>query len=153
MDLAASYLVTLGIDAMEPTYYETANGVCTINFAYTQEDVICYPDLIKVGVALDNGQIVNVDARSYLVNHHPRELPDLLLTPEEAQKSLGSALAEATLRGLAVIPTEGANEKLCYEYHATGRDGHNLLLYVNAETGEEEQILILIETETGVLTV
>lgn len=153
LDLAASYLVTLGIDAMEPTYYETANGVCTINFAYTQEDVICYPDLIKVGVALDNGQIVNVDARSYLVNHHPRELPDLLLTPEEAQKSLGSALAEATLRGLAVIPTEGANEKLCYEYHATGRDGHNLLLYVNAETGEEEQILILIETETGVLTV
>lgn len=155
VSLAASYLTTLGIEGMKATYYETSNGICTVNFAFAQDGVLCYPDLVKVGVALDNGQIVDVDARSYLVNHHERELPagDALLLPEEAQKSLGSALAEVTLNGLAVIPTDGANEKLCYEYHAAGRDGHNLLLYVNAETGEEEQILILIETENGVLTV
>lgn len=153
VELGEAYLSDLGVTGMRPTYYESAEGVCTINFAFVQEKTVCYPDLIKVGVALDDGRVVFVDARGYLVNHHLRKLPDAALSPEQGRASLGRALSEAVYVGPAVIPTEGGGERFCYEYRATGRDGHRLLLYVNALTGEEEQILILIETESGVLTV
>ena len=40
---------------MKETYFLKQEGVMTINYAYSQEGVIAYPDLIKVKVALDNG--------------------------------------------------------------------------------------------------
>lgn len=51
---------------MKETYYFTSDGICTINFAYTQSGVTCYTDLIKVGVALDDGSIVLFDAAALL---------------------------------------------------------------------------------------
>jgi spore germination protein len=154
VELASAFLVTMGYENMKATYFETANGECTVNFAYAQEDAICYPDLVKVGVAMDNGEVVFVDARSYLVNHYERSLPASdPVSPEQAQASLGTALEQVTYVGRAVIPTDGGNEKLCHEFSATGKNGHNLLCYVNTETGEEERLLILIKTEQGVLTV
>lgn len=153
VELAGQFLADMGYKNMAPTYYEAADGECIVNFAYLEDDVICYPDLIKVGIAMDDGSVVSVDARGYLVNHHERELTvEDGVSPEEAMASLGRALEEVTYVGLAVIPTDGGNEKLCYEFSATGKKGHNLLCYVNAKTGEEEQVLILIETGSGVLT-
>ena len=54
---------------------------------------------------------------------------------------------------LAVIPTGSLEEKLCYEFKCKAQNGRNVLVYLNAETGEEEQILLLVETPTGTLTV
>lgn len=154
VQLASAFLVTMGYENMKPTYFESSNGECTVNFAYSQDDIICYPDLVKVGIALDNGEVVFVDARGYLVNHYTRKLPDSdAVSVEQARATLGTALEEVTYVGRAFIPTDGAGEKLCYEFSATGKNGHNLLCYINTQTGEEERLLILIETETGVLTV
>ena len=52
---AKLFLNQLELGEMQATYYFTDNGVCIINFAAVQNGVLCYPDLIKVGVALDNG--------------------------------------------------------------------------------------------------
>ena len=54
---------------------------------------------------------------------------------------------------LAVIPTDSVEEKLCYELACRSDSGENVLVYVNAMTGEEEDILILLTVEGGVLTV
>ena len=42
---------------MKESYFSTNDGICTINFAYMEDDVVCYPDLIKVNVALDTGNV------------------------------------------------------------------------------------------------
>lgn len=68
------YLTSLGYEDMRATYYEKADGVCTINYAATSGNVILYTDLIKVGVALDDGSIVFYDARGYINNHRDRTL-------------------------------------------------------------------------------
>jgi len=47
---------------MKETYYLNENGIITINYAYNQDDVIMYPDLIKVKVALDDGALFSVVA-------------------------------------------------------------------------------------------
>ena len=153
---AETYLKSLGFENMRATYFETADGICTINYAAVQDDVILYTDLIKVGVALDDGSIVFYDARGYISNHHARALPAPQLTAEQAQQSVNQSLRILSSR-LALIPTSGQNEVLTWEFQAQTTDNDDeqprrLLVYVNAINGAEEQILILVETPEGTFT-
>ena len=112
---------------------------------------MCYTDLIKVGVALDNGQIVEFDARGYLTNHTARELGKPKISEEAARKAVSPSL-KIEQTGLALIPTAGLHEVYCYEFLCTGKNGEKLLVYIGADTGVEEQILLLLITENGTLT-
>lgn len=148
---AQKYLDFLDIRDMYATYYEISDGVCTINYAAMQNGVVLYTDLIKVGVALDQGDVVFFDARGYISNHFQRKSLEASITKEQAQESLHSNLAVQAGK-LALIPTSGKQEVLTYEFLCTTEEGQKLLVYVNAHTGNEEQILILIETGQGTLT-
>ena len=53
--------------------------------------------------------------------------------------------------GLAIIPTEFQTEILCYEFKGKV-DDKEFLVYINAENGREEDILIIINTPNGTLT-
>ena len=150
--LAREYLTKLGIKSMQESYYETSGGVLTVNFAYSQDDVIVYPDLIKVSVALDNGEIVGYDARGYLVNHQNRKIEAPALTEEKARQSVSKNLTVTSSRR-ALIPSSGLNEVSCYEFLCKDKEGQQVLVYVDAKTGEEEQILLVYASEDGVLTV
>ena len=149
---AKAYLRTLSYYNMESSYHEITNGICIFNFAYMQDDVTCYTDLIKVGVALDDGGVVLLDARGYLTNHQDRLLPAPSLTAAEAAGSVSGALEIQSSR-MALIPSPGQNGVLCYEFSCIGREDQPVLVYVNARTGAEEQILMLIISEAGELTV
>ena len=147
---ADGYLARLGIENMERTYYECYNNVCTINYAYSDGGVICYTDLIKVAVALDNGEVLGFDARGFLVNHRERSFGEPAIGEDEAISKAAEGLKVDGCR-LAVIPTDAVEEKLCYELKCRADNGRNVLVYLNADTGREEDILILIESDTGVL--
>ncbi|MDE7233673.1 MAG: germination protein YpeB, partial [Ruminiclostridium sp.] len=126
--------------------------VCIVNFAAEQNDVILYTDLIKVGVALDDGEILSFDMRGYLTNHTIRDLPQAKISEEHAI-SLVSPNLDVLDASLCVIPSSGQNELFCYEVKCTGESGQNVLVYVNAVTGREEQILLLRIGNNGTLTV
>lgn len=144
-----SFLEEKGFTNMQETYYMTQEGVTTINYAYVQNDVIAYPDLIKVKVALDNGDILGIETTGYLNNHAERDVSNVQITSEEAKKNLNSKL-EITSERLAIIPTEWKSEILCYEF--TGNvDDKQFLVYINAENGREEDILVVTDTGSGIL--
>jgi len=149
---AEEYLSMLGINHITDTYYEINGNVCLVNFAGTQGDITMYTDLIKVGVAMDNGDILSFDGRGYITNHKKRNLPEPKITAEQARKHLSSELT-VTDTSLAVVPSAGTNELYCYEFHCTSPDGRQMLVYINADTGKEEQILLLEISENGTLTV
>lgn len=149
---AKAYLSELGIYEMESTYFETIQNVCTINFAYVKNDVMYYTDLIKVKVALDNGEILGFDARGFIVNHKDRALENPKIEVVDAQDKLSPKLTVQKVKK-ALIPLDTGEETLCYEFKCVTQDKQNILVYVNCATGEEEQILILLETESGTLTV
>lgn len=148
---AEDFLKRIGYGSMTDTYYEMTDGLITINFAYMQEEVICYTDLIKVNVAMDTGEIISMDARGYIVNHQERSLPKPAMTREKAQAQLSSSLQVENAR-LALIPTGGMNEVLTYEFTCRGENNQGVLVYINALNGREEQLFLLLETEGGVLT-
>ena len=149
---AQEYLESLGFENMRPTYYEKADGICTINYAGSQDGIILYPDLVKVGVAMDDGGIVFYDARSFLSNHQSRTLQTPSITAQQAGGSL-SPLLETRSSRLALIPTDAGGEMLTYEFSTVARDNpdQKILVYINAATGAEENILLLIETPEGTL--
>lgn len=147
---ARAFLDARGIVNMRESYYVINDGICTINYAFMQGNVICYPDLVKVSVALDNGEVVGFDSTGYIMNHTNRSL-QTKLTAAEAQKSVSPHL-KVQKSAPALIPTPGLHEILCYEFLCSGINNERVLVYINAATGYEEQIFILEISDNGVLT-
>ncbi len=147
---ALEYLKQKGFDNMKETYYLAENGILTINYAYVQQDIIMYPDLIKIKVALDNGEILGIETTGYLSNHEERNLKTAKITKEEAKKKLNKNLNIMSEK-MAIIPTEYKTEIFCYEFKGK-IDDREFIVYINAETGEEEDILVIYNTPNGVLT-
>ena len=144
-------LAAFGYEGFAYTYFALNNGVMTINFACQEDGVVYYPDLIKLGVAMDNGDVVLFEATGYIVNHTVRTLPAPQFSAADAQAKLSKNLTPRGEGRLALIPAENTREVLCYEFACTGKKEETVLVYVNVETGLEEQILILLEDETGTL--
>lgn len=149
-ELGKEFLNTRGINNMKETYYIKQEGIVTINYAYMQNDVIMYPDLIKLKVALDNGEILGIETTGYLNSHNERNLEEVQITKEKAKESLNKDL-EILSEGLAVIPTEYQTEVLCWEFKGKVEDTE-FLVYINAKTGREEDILVILNTPNGTLT-
>ena len=147
---AKEYLEQKEFKNMKETYYLKQSGIVTINYAYVQDDVIMYPDLIKVKVALDNGEILGIETTGYLNSHTERKLEEPKVTVEKAKESLNKDLTIES-EELAVIPTEWKDEVLCWEFEGN-IDGLDFIVYVNCETGKEEDILIITNTPNGTLT-
>lgn len=150
IDIGKEFLASKGFENMEETYFLENNGIITVNFAYVQDDVVMYPDLIKLKIALDDGEILGIETTGYLNNHTQRDLSNISITVEEAKETLNKNLAIES-EGMAVIPTEWETEILCYEFKGT-IDDTEYLVYINCETGEEEDILIITDTSNGTLT-
>lgn len=148
---ALDFLESQGIYDMVSSYYDMSGNIATINFAYSQNDTVCYSDLIKVRVALDNGSIVGFESNGYLMNHTERTLNTPKLSAEEAETHVAPNL-EVTCSGLALIPKDSLEEVLCYEFKGNFK-GKNFIIYINADNGREEDILLLLESENGILTI
>ena len=149
--LGKEFLNQKGYPNMKETYYLKQEGVVTINYAYVQDDVVMYPDLIKVKVALDNGEILGLETSGYLNNHmETRDLSKIKIPIEQARQAINSDL-EIGSEGLAVIPTEWKTEILCYEFKGKV-EGREFLVYINAENGREEDVLMIVNTPNGTLT-
>ena len=144
------YLNSHGFPNMKPTYYLKQDGIVTINYAFVKDNVTVYSDLIKVKVALDNGEVLGLETTGYLNNHADRDVSNVKISKDEAKKTLNKNL-EIMSEGLAIIPTEYRTEILCYEFKGKV-DNREFLVYINAENGREEDILVITNTPNGTLT-
>ena len=135
---------------MKETYYLKQDGIVTINYAYEQEGVTVYPDLIKLKIALDNGEVMGIETTGYLNSHEKRNIEEVQITKEQAKQSLNKEL-EIKSENLAIIPTQWKTEVLCWEFKGKV-DETDFLVYINAKTGKEEDILVIVNTPNGTLT-
>ena len=149
-ELGKKFLEERGYKGMVDTYYLKEDGTATINYAYQQEGVTIYPDLIKVKIALDNGEIVGFESKGYLYAHIERNIPEPKITEEEARSMIGDRM-EIVSSGLAIIPTDYKTELFTYEFKGKLND-RDFIVYINAETGKEEKILMIVDTPNGILT-
>lgn len=148
--IGKDFLASKGFANMKETYYLKQEGTVTINYAYLQDDVTVYPDLIKLKIALDNGEILGIETSGYLNSHVQRDVSKVKIDKEKAKSSLNKDL-QIESEGLAIIPTKWNSEILCWEFKGKVDDSE-FLVYINAENGREEDILVIVNTPNGTLT-
>ncbi len=152
LSIAKNFLEDNGITNMKESYYIAANEKCTINFAYKEDDITYYGDLIKVTLSTAAGKVTGYNAEGYIMNHTPRELIETKLSEQQAKENISKALTIKNIKK-AMIPLSSGKEAMCYEFLCTGTQDENILVYINSTTGLEEQIYILLENENGSLVV
>ena len=148
---AEAFLRERGFGPMAATYASEAGNQAVIPFVPEVDGVLVYPDLVKVTVALDDGEITGFEALGYLMSHTEREIPEPALSAAEAKERIAPQLTVAGEPRLAIIPLDTLEEVFTWEVPATlGADRY--LVYINALTGEEEHILRLVETGEGTVS-
>lgn len=150
VDLAAAFLKSRGYPNAVVSYWSFYDGILTVNFAAVQDDVVLYPDLIKLQMDASTGQVVGMEAIGYLTNHTYRENLTPTISRQEAVNRLGALLTPGRVR-LCVIPTD-EGEALAWECDCTLEDSR-YLVYIDARTGQEREIYRVIEDDSGQVVV
>ncbi len=148
-EVAQNFLTELGHKNMKPVWINLANNVYTINFAYEENGVIVYSDLIKVRVCAETKMVIGLEATSYFMNHTERNIEKPTLTKNQAQKYLLSEMEVNSIR-LALVPIGTSAEKLCYEF-AGEFDGSTYYVYIDAKSGRQVEMFKVIESTEGTL--
>jgi len=148
---AQAFLKENGFESMRESYHEKRDGSVVINYAYEQDGYIVFPDLVKVKVALDDGEIIGFESRGYVMNHVYRQIPKPTISREQAMKNVNENLQTDEVT-MAIIPLENGSEAACYQIKGIVSDKH-FLIYVNTQSGRTEDVQILLESEGGTLAV
>ncbi len=150
VNMAKEFIKGLKVNDMKETYTYTDEGVCVINFAYLDNGVLCYTDLVKVGVASDTGEIMLIETKGYLTNHTERNLKPAKYSVSQAENNISELLAVESVKK-CLIPTDGGKEVMCYEFlcKSKDKDKNDILVYVDTETNETENVFILQNSDAG----
>ncbi|MGA8943015.1 MAG: germination protein YpeB [Thermoactinomyces sp.] len=135
---ADRFLERIGYKDMEPIAYDETANIVSYTFVHRVNGVSVYPQTLAVKVALDNGEIMGLQADEYVFNNFPLSKTKPELTLEEARKKLSPRL-EVQKSGLAIIYNQAGQPVLCYEFMGTIK-GTQYRVFINANNGDEEYI-------------
>lgn len=138
LNKASQFLLRHDYKDMSPVTYDEYDHVAVFTFAHTIDNVNIYSDKVSVRVALDNGEVVGLQASDHV-------FAKKLLTPgkpkmkkEQAQKGLNPDFRIEDY-SLSVIENDMGQPVLCHEF--TGKiNDHRYRIFMNADTGIEESI-------------
>ena len=135
---AKLFLKKVGYDDMECVWTYNSDSVVYLNFAYSLDGVICYPDLVKIKVSSQTGRVLGLEAQNYMYNHKDREL-----VTEKAQIAVSDKITVEKTRE-CIIPTEWGTELQCVEVTGTC-EGDAYYVYYDVKTGEETEAFVVVD--------
>lgn len=147
VQIAENFARELGLKDMKSVWYADAEGYLYVNLAYCANEVVVYPDLVKIKVAMDKGLVVGLEGMTYAYNHVERKIPTPAIKENKAAESVALEL-DVQKMTLCIIPNEYVGETLAYELQAT-RNGMQFYVYVDANTGELIRVMRVVETDDG----
>lgn len=146
VDIAQDFLKALGFKNMKAVWTSENGTTCNLNFAYEQNGVVIYPDMVKVKVCEERGIVTGMEGLAYVLNHTQRELGSAKISKSDAKAVLNGGF-EAEGSRLCLIPVDGG-EALCYEFYGA-YGGNDYYIYVDAATGNEVEVFTVIGTAQG----
>ena len=151
MLIAKEFCYNIGFDTLVPVYVTDMGNYSFVNLVPKVENCYVYPDMIKVKVERTSGVVCAFDAVSYAYNHQERTNIQASLGATQALEKVNSNM-EIFSTKLCIIPLEFGGEVLCYEFYGA-MQGNEYYVYINANTGKQENILRVVSTSEGDLTV
>ena len=147
IEIAKEFVKKLEIENMESVWFDKVESDIYVNLAPVINNVIIYPDLIKVKVDLATGNIIGYEATSYYTNHTSRKIGSATVAKSAAQKLIDEKYSVEHIK-LALSPIDYVGEVLTYEFKC-GYQGATYYIYINAQNGTLENILKVIQTNDG----
>ena len=96
--------------------------------------------MVKVQVALDNGEILSFDQTSFLSYHHQRNIERATLEAQEITVDMNPNFKVLQTR-LALVPNEFENKEIL-AYEVRGQiNNETFILFVDAHTGEDVRVI------------
>ena len=147
VDKAKAFLSARGYQDLEPVRSEISGGEARLRFVYVQDhDLICYPDSVDVMVSLSNGEVTAFDAQNYLMHHVRRDTAAFQDAADSLSPAVPSFLEIVSVRK-AILDGFGDTERYCCQVDCVDRQKQRYQLYINAQTGEQEEIRMPDELE------
>jgi len=135
---ARAFLKERGYPEMRAIAADPYDNAVNLTYAPVLDGAVVYPRKLTVKVALDNGEVVGLQAADYVYERRERKPVKPAIGEAEARKHLHPDF-EVERSQLAYIRNEQDDEVLCYEF--AGRiNGGRYRIYINASTGIEEKI-------------
>ncbi len=145
--IALDFAKANGVENASIVWKQELKSQAYFNITPKQGDVVLYPDLVKVKVDLEHGDVIGYDAISYFTNHTNRDIKQGGIGVDLARERVDKSFNIVGQR-LVLAPLDFNREVLCYEFEAE-RNGATYYIYLNAQTGLEENILKVVETDDG----
>jgi germination protein YpeB len=145
--VALDFAAKNGVEDAQVVWHQQLDDQIYFNIAPVQDGVVLYPDLVKVKVDLQYGNVVGYDAIAYFTNHTERSISEAAISESEAKSAIEQDYDISDGR-LCLSPLDYNREVLCWEF-VCDNDGETFYIYINAETGVEENILKVVQTSDG----
>ncbi len=141
VQLATNFANNIGFENMESVWLEVNQNVAYVNLAPVENDVIMYPDLVKVKVDLTAQEIIGFEAVNYALNHVERDF-EFDISADEAEEMLGFDY-NILKTSKAIIRLDSGKEVATYEFITERIDG-TYFYYINANTKEIAKTMKLV---------
>ncbi len=145
--VAEQYCEAIGLKNMKAVWINNNQSNVYINMCYEQDGIVNYPDMVKLKISLDTGEVIGYEGLNYAFNHVQRTYEKPTISEEEAVLNVSAILENVEVR-LVTIPWNTVTEKLTYEL-VGDLDGEKYFVYVDAYTGDELNVLRMIDSNQG----
>lgn len=143
--VAQQYVENMGFESMVLYSVSNSNSTYYIDMVYEQQGVLMIADKVRLKIAADNGEITGFSANCYFNFHHQRQ-EELPVVTEELVREKVSGDLVILENGISLVNYPiGKTEKLAYEVRGTF-DGDEFYVYIDANTGNELDILRVIDS-------
>ncbi len=133
-----AFLQARGFNDMVLVKVEQQDTMGVYTFVPRQNEVLLYPDQVKVQVALDNGEVTGYEGTPFYMFHKDRALPLAALSEAQLKKQISPNLKVELIRP-ALISNYWGKEILVWEVRGSYAE-EKFVLFYNAITGSEEEI-------------
>ncbi len=141
-DIAHEFLEEKGYTGLASIQFDVHHHIANIVFAKTEHDFVIFPQQLSVMVAMDNGEMIGIQASEYVFLNKNRSLVTMKLTMEEARQQLHDQFQIDRSRKVIVL-NEIKQEIPCYEF--TGKlFGKEHRVLINGLTGNVESVETII---------
>lgn len=143
-EIAKNFANNIGFENMRPVWREVKQNALYVNLAPVVNDVVYYPDLVKIKINLTSQEVIGVEATNYALNHVGRN-PQFNTTIDQAESLLGFDFEILSSRK-AVIRLDSGIEIACYELFVERIDG-TFFYYVDANTNQIAKTMKLVDVK------
>ena len=116
-------------------------GLLELIYVYSADEVTSLADTVKVSVSLDDGSINSFSASEFLQNHVDHGQVEPGMKKEEAARVAIPEGITVQSADLTYYTAESGETDLCWRFRCETAEGEACLIYANADTGVQMEIV------------